>query len=125
MLDRLLGHDVWCTRQLMLQSQPLTEGELDQPFEIDSRTLRECFTHIIDNMETWTDLMAERPARGAEWRAAHARTLDGLLARLDAAADDFAGLARRIGRDGRWTTRFSTCSIRRRAARPLAGRLPT
>ena len=106
LLDRLLGHDVWSTRQLLLQSRPLTEAQLDQAFEIDSRTLRECFVHMIGNMETWTDLLYERPVRGADWHAVQPRTLEGLLARLEAARADFAALARRIGREGRWDETF-------------------
>ena len=61
LLDRLLGHDVWSTRQLLLQSKSLPDAKLDQRFDIDNRTLRECFVHIIENMEVWADLLHERP----------------------------------------------------------------
>ena len=43
LLDRLLGHDVWTTRQLLLQSRPLTDAQLDQWFEVDNRSLREYY----------------------------------------------------------------------------------
>ena len=61
LLDRLLAHDVWSTNQLLIQSKPLTDSKLDKPFDVDSRTLRDCFVHIIQVMETWNDLLYERP----------------------------------------------------------------
>ncbi|MCB0143158.1 MAG: hypothetical protein KDE50_24885, partial [Caldilineaceae bacterium] len=56
LLDRLLGHDTWTTRQLLLACQSLSDELLDREFEIDSRSLRNTFVHMIDNMEVWTDL---------------------------------------------------------------------
>lgn len=101
LLDRLLAHDVWTTRQLLLAAQPLSDAQLDQRFDIDQRTLRECFDHIIENMEIWSDLMAERPVRD-DPAAEQATTIAGLLARLGAAGQDFAALARRIARANAW-----------------------
>ncbi|MEP7358280.1 MAG: DinB family protein [Anaerolineales bacterium] len=105
LLDRLLGHDVWSTRQLMLQARPLTDAQLDQSFDIDSRTLRECFSHIVGNMEGWNDLLYERAVPGDQ-PGPRSQTLDGLLARLEAAGAEFAALARDIGRDSRWDDTF-------------------
>lgn len=101
LLDRLLAHDVWTTRQLLLAARPLSDEQLDRRFDIDRRTLRECFEHIIENMEIWSDLIAERPVR-ADPADAQSGTIDGLLARLSAAGQDFAALARRIARDNAW-----------------------
>lgn len=61
LLDRLLAHDVWSTRQLLLSARSLTDSQLDQRFDVDNRSLRECFAHIVDNMEIWCDLMAGCP----------------------------------------------------------------
>ena len=102
LLDRLLGHVVWTTRELMREAGGLTEAQLDQVFAIDSRTLRECFKHIVENIEGWNDLLYERPVRGDGWYAAQPRSLEGLIGRLEAAGTEFAALARRIGREGRW-----------------------
>ena len=106
LLDRLLAHDVWTTRQLLLQSRPLTDEQLDRRFDVDNRTLRECFEHIIDNMETWTDLLCERPVRDSSGlgpeAAAQAATIDGLLGRLSAIGREFAALSRSIARQNRW-----------------------
>ena len=99
LLDRLLMHDAWSTRQLLLQAKPLTDAQLDRRFDIDDRTLRECFVHIIGNMETWTDLMCGRPERDMSGAAT---TLDGLLARLGNAGRGLAAISRAIARENRW-----------------------
>jgi hypothetical protein len=62
-LDRLLGHDAWTTRQLLLRCRELTEEQLDRHFEIGDRSLRETFQHIMENMEIWT--AAGQQARSA------------------------------------------------------------
>ena len=61
LLDRLLGHDHWATAQLLVLSQGLTDAQLDQPFDIGHRTLRDTFEHMIFNVEAWTAVMAGQP----------------------------------------------------------------
>jgi uncharacterized damage-inducible protein DinB len=107
LLDRLLEHDVWSTKQLLLQSKPLTDSQLDKPFDIDSRTLRECFIHIIQAMEIWNDLLYERSVRRSSELRAKSQTLDGLIARLDAAGQEFAVIATQIARENRWDDVFT------------------
>jgi uncharacterized damage-inducible protein DinB len=104
MLDRLLGHDRWTTRHLLMRCRELTPAQWAQPFDLGHGTLPETFAHLIGNIETWTDLMLGRPMgqnRG------DGTGVEELLQRLDTAADDFAGLARRIRDEGRldelWT----------------------
>ena len=108
LLDRLLGHDVWTTRQLLLQARALTDAQLDQPFDVDSRTLRGCFVHMLGAMETWNDLLYERlsPDRPAPEPAPRPDTVDDLLARLTVAGQELALLARRIAREQRWDDMF-------------------
>ena len=60
-LDRLLAHDTWTTRQLLEACQSIDDLSFDQGFDIDHNSLRMTFEHIIGNMETWTDLLYERP----------------------------------------------------------------
>lgn len=106
LLDRLLEHDIWTSRQLILQSKSLSNAQLDQPFDIDNRTLRECFIHIILAMEIWNDLLYERRVRSSQELRAQAQSLDGLIARLERAGQEFGTLARRIGRENRWDDTF-------------------
>jgi uncharacterized damage-inducible protein DinB len=101
LVDRMLGHDVWTTQQLLLQSQTLSEELLDQRFDIDDRTLRECFEHIIDNMETWIDLMIGRKVENRT-----GNSVLELLERLEKIGRDFAELARKISRENRWDDVF-------------------
>ncbi len=106
LLDRLLAHDVWTTRQLLLQSRGLTDAQLDQVFEIDSRTLRGCYLHLIENMEVWNDLLYERTPRQSAELDARPRSLDGLLSRLTEAGRELSILAHRIRRENRWDDVF-------------------
>ncbi len=106
LLDRLLAHDIWSTRQLMLQSKALTDAELDKQFDIDSRSLRQCFVHIVQVIESWNDLLYERTPRSASELQALPQTIDGLLERLGDAGHEFAILARKIAREDRWDDVF-------------------
>ncbi len=101
LLDRLLGHDAWTTRQLLLACQSLPAELLDQEFDIDQRSLRKTFLHIIDNMETWTDLLYERPVQ-----ARTGDTVPELLARLSIISREFALLARKVAREQRYDDCF-------------------
>lgn len=101
LLDRLLGHDVWTTRQLLLLCQPLTDAELDREFDIAHRTVRTTFEHIIRNVEVWSDLMSGRPIR-----AKQGQSVSTLTARLDRAAHDLAAVSKAVAaRDG-WDERW-------------------
>jgi len=96
LLDRLLGHDVWTTRQLLLLSEELTDEQLDREFDIAHRTVRATFAHIIRNLEAWSDCMSGQPIRDKQ-----GESIPEFLARLDRAGDDFAGLSKAVAdRDG-------------------------
>lgn len=97
LLDRLLGHDAWTTRQLLLLCRELTDEQLDREFDIAHRTVRATFDHVIYNVEAWTDLMNGRPIR-----AGRGQSVSELIARLDSAADDLAGTSKTIAQDNRW-----------------------
>lgn len=101
-LDRLLGHDVWTTQQLLAQCQSLSPAQWDQPFAIDHGSLRQTFVHLIEAMEVWTDLLYERPVR-----TDHASgTPEQLQQRLTIVAREFAALARTIAREERYDDVF-------------------
>lgn len=105
LLDRLLGHDVWSTRQLLVSASALTDAQLDQRFDLDQRSLRECFDHILENMEIWHDLMAGIPVR--DDAAADTISIPGMLARLTSAGQNFAALARSVACEQRWDAVYS------------------
>jgi uncharacterized damage-inducible protein DinB len=96
-LDRLLGHDAWTTRQLLERSRAMPDPLLDQPFDFGHGGVRETALHMLGNVETWTDLMLGRPVRRDDTRV----SMDELLARHDAAYAEFAAFARDIRDAGR------------------------
>lgn len=95
-LDRLLGHDEWTTRQVLDRCRELTPAQLVQPFDIGHETIEQTLLHMIGNIEVWTDLMRERPPRAAATSPRSAWALDELSARFETAYTDFADVARRM-----------------------------
>jgi uncharacterized damage-inducible protein DinB len=105
LLDRLLAHDAWTTRQLLDRCRALSDDQLDRPFDIGHRTVRATFQHIIFNMEAWSALMAgantlpPRPPPDGE-------PVTSLAERLDRAAAGLAQVAHAVrARDG-WDDRW-------------------
>ena len=101
LLDRLLAHDAWTTRQLLLLACPLSDEHLDRDFDIGHRTLRATFEHLIRNMEVWTHLMAGTPVRPRG-----DTSIDAFIGRLDRVAAQLARVAREIRDRGGWEERF-------------------
>src|SRR5437588_11128424 len=106
LLDRLLGHDAWTTRELLLRCRDLTDEQLDREFAIGHRSVRTTFRHIIRNMEFWSDLMAGRPAQCNQTTLPEDRSVACLLARLDSAAAELAHVARTVAQRSGWDERF-------------------
>jgi uncharacterized damage-inducible protein DinB len=92
LLDRLLGHDAWTTRQLLARCRELSDDQLDQPLEIDHGSLRATLGHMIANVEVWTDLIVGREPRTSQGD----RSLVALIERHDQAMTEFAEVARSI-----------------------------
>lgn len=97
LLDRLLGHDAWTTRQLLDICGTLSDQELDRDFDIGHRTLRATLDHIIHNMEGWSLLMKE----GAYEREID-RTIPGMMDRLTVAAERLRAIARQVADANDW-----------------------
>jgi uncharacterized damage-inducible protein DinB len=104
LLDRLLGHDAWTTRELLVRCRGLSDEALDREFDVGHRSLRRTFEHTIWNMEVWTDLMAGKPVR--ERAGAEGRSVEGMIARLDRVAGEFAAVAKGVRDAGRWDERW-------------------
>ena len=106
LLDRLLGHDAWTTRQLLGCCQGLTDDQLDREFDIGHRTARATLAHIIRNVEVWTDLMSRRPIRGNGREQDERCSIPEMITRLDRAAVDLATLARAVAQREAWDERW-------------------
>ena len=99
LLDRLLEHDAWTTRELLLACRALDDDALDRDHDLALRTVRRTLDHIVRNMEVWTDLMREAEIRPVPHPG---DTVPALLSRLDRAAADLAALARDVRDRGAW-----------------------
>jgi uncharacterized damage-inducible protein DinB len=94
-LDRLLGHDAWTTRQLLLRCRELNDEQMHRRFDIGDRTLFDTFVHLIECMEIHIDRMRGR----AERVLAETDSIDGWLTRQSAAAKELAQLTTRVERE--------------------------
>jgi uncharacterized damage-inducible protein DinB len=97
-LDRYLGYEAWTLRHLINRSQEVSREQLHQPFDIGQNTLHNTITHIIGNIEIWTDLMRERPVRQLPPLF---DSVESYLDRFDAAMADFTGCAQGLAADNR------------------------
>lgn len=106
LLDCLLGHDAWTTRQLLQLCSDLSDEELDREFDIGHRSLRATFAHTIRNVEAWADLMDGLPLNSDTSRS---QSISEMIERLDDAAAHLAAVARAVadrdGWDELWTDR--------------------
>ena len=93
LLDRLLGHDSWTTRQLLELAGMLSDEELDREFEIGHRTVRRTLEHIVWNIECWTDLMK---GGGVRSRPAADQPVTVLSQRHEAATVELCQFARGV-----------------------------
>ena len=95
-LERLLAHDAWTTRQLLLRCKELPEEQMSRRFDIGDKDLRETFHHVIAVMETYTDFLRgqtlSEPYRSET-------SIEGMLKRLTIVAKDFADLALKVERE--------------------------
>jgi uncharacterized damage-inducible protein DinB len=104
LLDRLIGHDIWTTRQLLDICRGLGDEQLDRPIDIGPKTVRITLRHIIYNIEAWSDLMAGRPMRKNP--PLEEASISALGDRLDAAATEFTRIARDVADRGAWDEKW-------------------
>jgi uncharacterized damage-inducible protein DinB len=102
LLDRLLGHDAWTTRSLLLRMRDLRDDDLDHQFDIGHRSARATADHIVFNMEIWSALMAGKQPDMSRGASLEDRTMLALISRLDEAASQLASVARAVADRGAW-----------------------
>src|SRR4051794_12004064 len=105
LLDRLLGHDAWTTRELLRVSGGLIDEQLDREFDIGHRTVRRTFQHIIRNMEVWSGMMVGEDLRAGGERAV-GQSIGELTGRLDASAAKLARITRAVAARSGWDERW-------------------
>lgn len=94
-LDRLLGHNVWTTRQLIERTRALTAEQYVQRFDIGPGSIHDTLLHIIDVMFGWADRIADVPRRTA-LDSQPIRSADELIELLNAAAAELEKTAKII-----------------------------
>jgi uncharacterized damage-inducible protein DinB len=104
LLNRLLKHNAWTTRQLLLLCHGLTDEQLDRDFDIGHRTVRATLRHLIRNVEVWSDLMAGRSVRQDPGPAG--TSIAALTERLERAAADLATVAQAVAERGGWDEKW-------------------
>ncbi len=106
LLDRLLRHDAWTTRQLLFRCESLTDEQLDREFDIGHKTVRATLDHIIFNVEVWSSLMAGHFTRADIEKLSPGQSVSNLIERLDRAAADLAKVSRAVAQRDGWDDRW-------------------
>jgi RimJ/RimL family protein N-acetyltransferase/uncharacterized damage-inducible protein DinB len=96
LLDRLLGHDAWTTRQLLLVCENLTDEQLERRHGFAHGSVRDTLRHIIFNMEVWTGLMAGRITSRNDMPDNRGMAVNDLVTRLNSVAESLYRLARSV-----------------------------
>jgi uncharacterized damage-inducible protein DinB len=102
----MLGHDHWATAQFLELSRDLTDEQLDQPFDIGHRTLRETFDHMIYVIDFWTVQMNGQPAEHDRTMLSYDRSIPALIERHERFQASFATFARRALEEQRLDVTF-------------------
>lgn len=91
-LDRLLAHDAWTTRQILERCRELSTTQIRAKFGAGHESVHETLVHMIGNVRVWTDLMSGEifSKTGSAWDEL---SLEALIERHEAASADFAALA--------------------------------
>jgi uncharacterized damage-inducible protein DinB len=106
LLDRLLEHDRWTTAQLLDLCRPLTDEQLDRPFDIGHRSLRATLDHLIFNIEVWAGLMNGRITARADVHRGETSVI-AMIDRLNHAAAEFSAVSRAVRDRGGWDERWT------------------
>ncbi|MCZ6837141.1 MAG: DinB family protein [Planctomycetota bacterium] len=118
LLDRLLGHDAWTTKQLLDLSRGLTEAQLDREFDLGPGTLLKTLGHIVRNVEVWGALMEGMPASeirklisggdsredsgGESGGKSGGGSIEALIERHEKAASTLAKVSQEVSKRGAW-----------------------
>lgn len=103
LLDLMLDHDHWATRELLDASGGMTDAQLDQQFDIGLGTLRETFRHMVFNASFWTAFISGQPVDGSASTDLQPddRSIAALADHHGRTYGEFAGVARRMRDEGR------------------------
>ena len=109
LLDRMLLHDAWTTRQLLARSRGLSDESLDRRFDLGPGSVRATLVHMIDNVQWWTDRMTGRPVRPD---VPYLSSVDQLIDLFEAATAELIELAQQLRDNKRLDDTFIDPSTR-------------
>lgn len=108
--DRLIDHDLWLTRRLLVKATTLTDAQLDAPlikperpvpFDVVEQTLRDVLRRLVFTKEVWVAAVLGRTLPPTEDNSAA-----GLLRRMEAAFGEFRALVQRVKAENLWDAEF-------------------
>lgn len=101
LVERLIDHDAWTTRQMLLSVRGANESDVDRPLQPHGKSVRELLERAVWQKEMWVAAMD-----GVPLQKQTDRSIDGLLKRMDAAFPRFGEIARRVRDSGQWDAMF-------------------
>ena len=95
LLDIILAHDHWASRQILLICEKLPPEQFSQKFKLGPGSLQATFTHMLAAMNTWADTLAARPLRPRiDQPSSPPLSAPQLLSILDTSSAEFKSLAK-------------------------------
>jgi AraC-like DNA-binding protein len=107
LIDRLIGHDLWLTAELLERAATLDDEQLDRPLDPgiepldDDPTIRSTLERLVHSKEVWTAAIEGRPAPDDR-----DDSIEGLRRRLAAAGPAWTEVVAGIRERGSWDTAF-------------------
>jgi len=108
--ERLIDHDLWLTRQLLLRAAQLPDEALDSPlakpeqpilFDQVEQSLRDVLHRIVFTKEVWVAAVL-----GRKLAAEQDSSAAGLLQRMEASFGEFRALVKRVEAEDLWDAEF-------------------
>jgi uncharacterized damage-inducible protein DinB len=94
LLDILVEHDKWATKQILSACEKLTPDQFARKFDIGPGSLQATITHIIGAIRAWTDTLARQAPRPRPETSGIAYTPAQLFQLFDESMGEFTALAK-------------------------------
>lgn len=107
LIDRLIGHDLWLTEQLLDRAAQLSDDQLDRPLDPgvepldDDPSIRSTLDRLVHSKEVWTAAIEGRKIPDDRDTSIH-----GLRRRLAVAGPAWVAIVAGIRERGSWDTAF-------------------
>ena len=112
LMTRMVEHHVWLTGEMVRLAEGLTDGQLDQPIELDvdddRQTIRSLLSRLIGQMGMWNAAVA---MRGYDWSVEEHESLSSMRERLATEGPAYLSQVREVVAEERLDDTFvdATC----------------